>query len=258
MSYDCINTNTLHLLNIQTYFTLYIPAAWLCLFQPVRIEDKDPGYGLHHHTGLISGPFTILDQENLCHWGLIVGIKPHQKRKLIYRTAYSSEGSVPFFLRIRKWWGPASVRAVSSTIAHSIAILQLNEQLLAICRREMLVTPGGSHWTHFILALFFQKIDASVTAVIMRIYQYSFEIHYSVWSLLLIGTKFDDELQEQRYVFVKTENLGTKTSLFSTLIVKSNRQIIIWMQLVILWMGAAEGIFDFDLELKNRSSLATI
>ena len=196
--------------------------------------------------------------ENLCHWGLIVGIKPHQKRKLIYRTAYSSEGSVPFFLRIRKWWGPASVRAVSSTIAHSIAILQLNEQLLAICRREMLVTPGGSHWTHFILALFFQKIDASVTAVIMRIYQYSFEIHYSVWSLLLIGTKFDDELQEQRYVFVKTENLGTKTSLFSTLIVKSNRQIIIWMQLVILWMGAAEGIFDFDLELKKRSSLATI
>ena len=30
------------------------------------------------------------------------------------------------------------------------------------------------------------------------------------------------------------------------------------MELVILWMGAAEGTFDFDLELKKRSSLATI
>ena len=30
------------------------------------------------------------------------------------------------------------------------------------------------------------------------------------------------------------------------------------MQLVILRMGAAEGTFDFDLELKKRSSLATI
>ena len=30
------------------------------------------------------------------------------------------------------------------------------------------------------------------------------------------------------------------------------------MQLVILFMGAAEGTFDFDLELKKRSSVATI
>ena len=30
------------------------------------------------------------------------------------------------------------------------------------------------------------------------------------------------------------------------------------MQVVILWIGAAEGTFDFDLELKKRSFLATI
>ena len=29
-------------------------------------------------------------------------------------------------------------------------------------------------------------------------------------SLLLIKTKFDDELQERKYASVKTENLGTK------------------------------------------------
>ena len=32
------------------------------------------------------------------------------------------------------------------------------------------------------------------------------------WSLLLIRTKFDDELQERRYASVKTEILGTKVS----------------------------------------------
>ena len=47
-------------------------------------------------------------------------------------------------------------------------------------------------------------------------------------------------------------------SSFSTLFVKPNRQIIVWMQLVILWMGVAEGTFGFDLELKKRSSLVTI
>ena len=31
-------------------------------------------------------------------------------------------------------------------------------------------------------------------------------------SLLLIRTKFDDELQERKYASVKTENLGTKVS----------------------------------------------
>ena len=30
---------------MQTYITLYIPDAWWFLFQPVRIEDEDPGYG---------------------------------------------------------------------------------------------------------------------------------------------------------------------------------------------------------------------
>ena len=45
---------------------------------------------------------------------------------------------------------------------------------------------------------------------------------------------------------------------FSTLFVKPNRQIIVWMQLVIPWMGAAEGTFDFDFESKKRSSSATI
>ena len=47
-------------------------------------------------------------------------------------------------------------------------------------------------------------------------------------------------------------------SSLSTLFVKPNRQIIVWMQLVILWMGSAEGTFDFDLESKKRSSLETI
>ena len=41
---------------------------------------------------LISGPFTILDQENLCHWGRIVGIEPSLKRKLMDRAALESGG----------------------------------------------------------------------------------------------------------------------------------------------------------------------
>ena len=30
---------------MQTYITLYIPDAWWFLFQPVRIEGEEPGYG---------------------------------------------------------------------------------------------------------------------------------------------------------------------------------------------------------------------
>ena len=56
----------------------------------------------------------------------------------------------------------------------------------------------------------FTTIVACVTAGIMRNYQDLIRIHFG--SLLLIRTKFDDELQERRYSSVKTENLGTKVS----------------------------------------------
>ena len=52
----------------------------------------------------------------------------------------------------------------------------------------------------------------------------------------------------------KLNILGTKCKLvfssFSTMFIKPNRQIIVWLQKVIPWMGAAEGTFDFDLEEK--------
>ena len=111
----------------------------------------------------------------------------------------------------------------------------------------------------------FTKIVACKTAEIMKIYQYSIRIHFSVYlnlffwlelNLIMSFRNEDMHLQKQKNWPQKSRKLVFSS--FSYLFVKPNRHIIVWMQLVILWMSAAEGTFGFDRELKKRSSLATV
>ena len=117
----------------------------------------------------------------------------------------------------------------------------------------------------FYFVAIFSKIVACVTSGIMRIYQDSIRIHFSVcldlyfWLELNLMISFRNEdvhLWKQNIWAQKCHKLVFSS--FSTLFVKPNRQVFVWMHLVILWMGVAGSIFDSDLQLKKRSSFATI
>ena len=117
----------------------------------------------------------------------------------------------------------------------------------------------------FYFVAIFSKIVACVTAKIMRIHQFSIRIQFCVcldlyfWFELNLMFSFrnkDMHLWKQKFWAQKNRKLVFSS--FFTLFVIPNRQIIVWMHLVILWIGIAEGTFDFDLEWKKRSSIATI
>ena len=69
----------------------------------------------------ISGHVTILDQENLCHWGGWLVLNPAGRG---YWWPGTGQPFFPSKLQV--------IRAVSSTIEHSIAISQSNAQSIAI------------------------------------------------------------------------------------------------------------------------------
>ena len=105
----------------------------------------------------------------------------------------------------------------------------------------------------------------------MRTYQHWIRIHFRVcldlyfWleqNLMMSFRNEDMPLWKQKIWAQKCRTVVLCSKLvfssFSALFIKPNRQIIVWIQFVNLWMFAAEGTFDFDLELKKRSSLVTI
>ena len=122
-----------------------------------------------------------------------------------------------------------------------------------------------SQGTHLILPLrlFFQKlllvwllVEWGITNIQL---EYTLVYVWIFWLELNLMMSFRNEnmhLWKQKIWAHKWRKLVSSS--FSTLFVKLNRQIIIWMQLVILWNAAAEGTFDSDLEMKKRSSLMTI
>ena len=111
----------------------------------------------------------------------------------------------------------------------------------------------------FYFVTIFSIFFSCVTAKIMRIHQFSIRIQFSIgldlyfWLELNLMISFRNEdrhLWKQKFWAQKCRKLAFSS--FSTLFAIPNRQIIVWMHLVILWIGIADGTFDFDLELKKR------